>query len=320
MTKPLGVMGKAPKKKKSKRPQRRHLRYVGLQPRTLKAYRQALDGFLHYLKKNDILSIKPSKLDSTLSEFINHMFQEGDQLTYAGHLISSIKRFYPQLRLALPITTQFYKNWAKSHVPVRATPASWELVEAMVSLALHREDAPLALLLTLGFLCLLRTSEMMLLTHAHILLHPSGAALSVVIPTSKTSQGNPQVLQVEDAHTVALAKATLLTSRRGKARPLWSRGPHQFRRVFQELLSTLGFTSGEYLPYSLRRGGATWHYMVTLSHDATMVRGRWSCLRTCRQYVDEGTSQLAHLCWSARQVALVRSWRHKGAKLRLRQS
>ena len=295
-----------------------HLRYVGLETRTLRAYRLALDNFLRFTKRRHLRFSSSKRLDKAVSEFINHSYQEGDPISYSGHLLSAIKRFHPEFRLKLPLSSQLYRNWVRAYTPVRATPASWDLVEAMIGAALHLEQTSLALLLGLAFHCMLRTSEMLALTHAHVMVHDSQAAVSVVLPRAKTSVGNPQVLQVDDPALVSMA--IHIIRRRKKDRLLWAGSHHAFREVFQSLLATLGFPAGSYLPYSLRRGGATWYYQATLSLDATVVRGRWSCTKTARSYIDSGTLQLAHLTWTAKQTKLVQKWRRKGARLRLRQT
>jgi len=294
-----------------------HLKYAGLQPRTLRAYRLAIDNFLHFAGKDAVTTLKPKQLDALLAEFINMAFQEGDPLTYSGHLLSALKRFHPELRMKLPIASQYLRNWTRAHVPKRAVPASWELVEAMIALALHRNDEPLALLLGVGFHAMLRTSEMMQLTVNHLMIHSSHQAFSVVIPTAKTSQGNPQVLQIKDDTLLVMAQRVQKALQPKQL--LWKAGPHSFRRTFQKLLTHLGFPVQSYLPYSLRRGGATWYYQSTLNLDATMTRGRWACQKTCRIYVDTGTMQLAHLSWTPKQAKRVRQWRLKGVQLRLRQ-
>ena len=301
----------------TKRREKKHLRYVGLQPRTLRAYRLALESFLRHLKKNDVSQLRVSKLDHQLSEFINSSFQEGGPISYSGHLLSALKRFHPELKLKLPVSTQFYRNWARSYTPKRAVPASWPLVEAMIAVALSRRQPSAGLLLALGFNCMLRTSEMLGLTFQHILLHQGSDSLSIVLPHAKTSDGNPQVLQVTDPGILALSRQLLSSlSRRQRRLLLWPLGPHAFRGFFQELLTTLGFPADSYLPYSLRRGGATFHYQATLSLDSTVTRGRWSCIKTARLYVNEGTAQLASLSWTSQQVRRVRQWRLKGLRLR----
>ena len=89
-------------------------------------------------------------------------------MSYSGHLLSALKRFHPALRLELPIASQYFRNWQRCYVPSRALPAHWELVEAMMGLAHAQGFHEFALLLALGFNAMLRTSEMLSLTHQHL--------------------------------------------------------------------------------------------------------------------------------------------------------
>ena len=292
------------------------LMYAGLHPRTLRAYRQALDRFLHFSNKRRLPLRRTKALDKELAEFIDTSYQEGEPISYAGHLLSAIKRFHPQLRLCLPRSSQYFRNWQRCYTPSRALPASWDLVEGMMGLAFHNGNDTFALLLALGFNCLLRTSELLSLTHKHVVFHPRRKGLSIVVPGSKTSQGNPQVLLVSDQPLVNFAS---LVVRPDSDSLLWHSGAHWFRRVFDSYLVQLHFRSGTYTPYCLRRGGATWYFQSSLSLDATVTRGRWSCSKTARQYIDEGTAQLAHASWSPSQRRTVTKWSRYLLKVRLRQ-
>ena len=77
---------------------RTSLMYAGLHPRTLRAYRLALDRFLKYVNKHRLPLRNARSLDKQLAEFIDLSYQEGEPISYAGHLMSAIKRFHPQLR------------------------------------------------------------------------------------------------------------------------------------------------------------------------------------------------------------------------------
>ena len=295
---------------------RNSLRFVGLHQRTLRAYRQALDRFLQYLRRKKLPLRSPEKLDAILADFLDQNYQEGEAMSYSGHLLSAIKRFHPQLRLQLPISSQYFRNWQRCYVPVRAVPASFDLVEAMMGVAFHRSEPILALLFALAFNALLRTSEALSLTHKHVVFHPGGMHLSVIIPGSKTSQGNPQVVLVTDYQLVSLARS-LVDPRSSQL--LWGHGAHLFRKHFAAILQRLGFGPHDYSPYSLRRGGTTWYFQSTLSLDSTVARGRWACSKTAKIYLDEGTSQLAHVHWSPAQRRLVHHWRDECRVVRLRQ-
>ena len=115
----------------------------------------------------------------------------------------------------------------------------------MIGRGLARQEPQLGLLLGLAFHGMLRTSEMLAITHAHAMVHESHSALSVVLPKAKTSVGNPQVLQVDDPTLVGMAAAT--GPRNNKADLLWQKGHSAFRETFQALLQDLGFPGRSYL-------------------------------------------------------------------------
>ena len=296
---------------------KRSLRYAGLHATTLRAYRRALSAFLRFTNKSSAKIFTAAHLDKCVSQFLEDSFQEGEPLAYAGHLLSALKRFYPEFKLKLPRSSQYYKNWSKEYHPVRAIPATWELTEALVGAALETNQGPTALLVVLGFVGMLRTSEMMTLTYQHLVVHPNHQHISLVIPESKTSNGNPQVILLTDQHLVKMVMA--LRPRRHLSKPIWTKSPQAFRSSFDQLIVLLGFHSKSYVPYALRRGGATFHFQQHQSLDLTVQQGRWACAKTARLYVDSGTCQLAHVSWTKVQSRRVLQYRQKCKQWRLRQ-
>ena len=284
---------------------KRHLRFAGLQSRTLTAYRAAIERYMDYATENSIQCHRARHLDESLAEYLNTCYQEGEPLAYAGHLLSGLKRFHPNLRLKLPIASQFYRNWQRCHTPQRAVPLSWHATQALIGVALEAGCESLALLWFLGFVCLLRTSEMTGLKRCHILLHDH-FAVSVIIQFSKTSRGNAQVVSFCDQNLFSLAQRV---KQAGSSQSLiWPHSVQSFRSVFQGCLNVLRFPPAFYLPYSLRRGGATWWFQSTRSLDETVHRGRWACQKTAKIYVDDGLLVLAQLAWSKRQRRAVRKY------------
>lgn len=83
------------------------LRYAGLRAATVRAYHRAISDFLKFAKKKSVTMLKTSHLDACAAEYLDMLFQEGDPISYGGHLLSALKRFHPQLRHRLPIATQF---------------------------------------------------------------------------------------------------------------------------------------------------------------------------------------------------------------------
>ena len=70
---------------------------------------------------------------------------------------------------------------------------------------------------------------MLSLTHQHLVPHRHGKGMSLIIPGSKTSQGNPQVLLVLDAELIGYATSL---RRPGERSLLWPGGAHRFRQLF----------------------------------------------------------------------------------------
>ena len=160
-----------------------------------------------------------------------------------------------------------------------------------------------------GFNCFLQTSELLALQFCHLLPNHSKPEIAVVIPFPKTSNGNAQVLLVKDDRIWQLACA--LKKRRAFTAPLWAGSPIQCRTTWPRLLECQDIRPDDYIPYGIRRGGATWFFLETFSLDATLARGRWATFKTARSYIDDGALILAQQQWSVDQRHNVKLWMRK---------
>lgn len=160
----------------------------------------------------------------------------------------------PEYRLHLQISSQFHRNWQRQHKPVRAIPLPLNLVEALAAICFTVHEPALALLVSVSFHCFLRTAEMLGLQWNHLMAFKDFKTINVVLPSSKTSEGNPQVLRLENQHLWCLLRKI------GPQQPpralIWPHSTQAFHRVWKRLLPCLGFDVGAYAPYGLRRGGA----------------------------------------------------------------
>ena len=59
------------------------------------------------------------------------------------------------------------------------------------------------------------------------------------------------------------------------------------------MCAKLGFEHPKMSGYSLRRGGASWHFHAYNSYDLTTEAGRWSQIRTARIYIDQAAADAA---------------------------
>ena len=68
----------------------------------------------------------------------------------------------------------------------------------------------------------------------------------------------------------------------------------QYRIIFAAAVAAAGLPA-TFKPYSLRRGGATWHFRLHGNIGLTMEVGRWANMRTARTYVNTALMELTAL-------------------------
>ena len=77
----------------------------------------------------------------------------------------------------------------------------------------------------------------------------------------------------------------------GDEGPLFAFNADTFRRRFKSTCKLLGLTA-DYVPHSLRHGGATHDFMMGVPIDTIMHHGRWAATKTARHYIQAGRSLL----------------------------
>lgn len=110
-------------------------------------------------------------LDLRVSELLEHMWLDDEPLTYAGRLMSGLKRFVPQLRWRLPRAKQYFSNWQSIHVTGQAARFPPAVIMAYAGLAVATKQYSLAALLLVGYLAFLRTGEIVSLTASKVAVH-----------------------------------------------------------------------------------------------------------------------------------------------------
>ena len=289
-------------------PTRKHLKSAGISSRTLGIYRREVSLFFGYLDAEGLpLARSYSKLDQQVANYINHLFQEDESLTKAGWLLSGIKRLYPRVRRELAISQQWYNNWCREHLPRRATPITWPLIQAFSGVCFQLGWPRLASLLLIGFVFFPRTREMLDLCAGDVRCQPKDGCIILRIASSKTSPLAQQSLAHFDQPLASLLVACLGSFEADE--PLWPWSVSFFRQCFTQLVKFFDLELLQLVPYSIRRGGATYFYTKTNSLDSVMIRGRWKDQQTARQYLDDARATLVRLTLPAPSIPLVRRFR-----------
>eukprot|EP00438_Fugacium_kawagutii_P009611 Skav215637 [mRNA] locus=scaffold736:68674:73286:+ [translate_table: standard] len=285
-----------------------HLKYAGISERTLKVYQREVGYFFAYLRIHQVsLPGSFARLDSEVAEYVNHLYQEDEPLTKAGWLLSGLKRLYPRLKRELPISQQYYTNWSRSHTPRRAPPLTWAIVQSMVGLCIQQQWPRLGLLLLVGFLFFLRLGEILALEVTDFLVDLHESTVVIRIAASKTSPLAQQSLAHQDSTLCQFVQYFL--HRLPPAGRVWPLSTSYFRTCFTSICNFFSIADIAFVPYSLRRGGATYFYLLYNSLDFVVVRGRWKDVATARIYLDDARASLITMRLSSHSQSLLLRFR-----------
>ena len=269
-----------------RRSRRIALKYLGIKPQTRVRYQRQLKRFFRSL---DTLGIpwpeSWATLDKAVAEVIEEMFQEGEPHGYAGDLLSAMSRWLPGARLRLPTARLWFANWSRERSPSRALPMPPSVVRGLAGIALAVGRPDLAALLPVAFLLCACCGPEKLPGYRwrRCLSIRTGCGPASRSHLQKTTCPNSEEVVLHDP--VAVRALHYTCAHRGPSEPVYRRHPRHFADELRWLGALVGFSHPRFTPYSLRRGGATWHLHTCGSLSLTTVRGRWTHERTARIYI-----------------------------------
>jgi hypothetical protein len=173
-----------------------------------------------------------------------------------------------------------------------------DVLLALAGLALLRQRPDYASLLLVAFHCFLRPSEFLAVKAGTVdFSDKNQAVISLAWTKIGQQRGAREAVVVQDALVAFWLKHLLQKQSAGA--PLLQGKPRGFRQFFSAALAELGLQGHGFMPYSLRRGGATYDFTLHNDLQRTLFRGRWSDMRTGRIYICDGAAMLAELALPA---------------------
>eukprot|EP00438_Fugacium_kawagutii_P032818 Skav214751 [mRNA] locus=scaffold983:190131:202825:- [translate_table: standard] len=195
---------------------------------------RALKRFIDFVEEEEeALPSTYRALDRLLSRFIEHMWMDDEPISYAGHLLSGLRRFLPEARWRIPRARQFYTNWQSVHVTKQAAPMPPEVLMAFAGLAIATHQPSLAALLLVAYLAFLRTGEFVSRSPAKVAVDTARGYVLVALPSTKTSRQREETVCIEDVRRPGLRLGsveqqedllTVLGIRGGSAIQFWAAG------------------------------------------------------------------------------------------------
>ena len=261
--------------------------------RTRQRYFLAAERFLAWIRTCGLPSA-PSweELEWQLTEYVEFLWEEGETKGLACDTLSGVSHFL-RTRRRFPGAWQLLTVWSRLGVPNRAPPLSAHMAMALAGWGLQRGRVDFAAAIVAGFHLSLRVAEI-LSPAQNLITIGSNYRGGVSLPWTKISQqrGAREAISIDDPLVGWLITKALKVSPHNKV--LQMSGP-AFRIMFNTGVAALGLSNVGYRPYSIRRGGATHDFLAHQDLQRSLLRGRWSQLRTAKIYVTDGAAPIQEL-------------------------
>lgn len=262
---------------------------------TVERYATHFTAFMEYVPQ--VLGHLPqssSEYDALLSEYLEVLWDSGEPKSVATYSVAALLFYLPQLRKQLPRSWKLKAIWDRLELPCQAVPLNLDLLFGFVGFFIDRKDYIMAWGCLLGFNALLRTGELLSLLLSNCSWTPQG----LVLHLTDTKGAQRRLIQEESVivlDELTLGVVRLLSRKKSPGDYLVGISAATFRTRWNHMKQCLHLQHLRFLPYSLRRGGATWFFKETGSFSRTMLRGRWQHLKTCKLYISEAQTALANL-------------------------
>ena len=153
---------------------------------------------------------------------------------------------------------------------------------------------------------MLRAGELVVVGPSHFSFNRAKTVAILTLGTTKTSGRKrcPEEVIFREEEVVRLI--SLACSANWQAGPFFQGNGKSFKAALVWLGGLVGFHHHRFTGHSLRRGGATWHFLTFSSLDATAVRGRWKHVRTARIYIAGAAAELASWRLSDEALAVLK--------------
>eukprot|EP00438_Fugacium_kawagutii_P020958 Skav211849 [mRNA] locus=scaffold305:925833:932175:+ [translate_table: standard] len=248
-------------------------------------------------------------LEEVLSDYLQHLWEEGDTRTMGSYAVAALQFHKPSMKGHLKKAWNLLSLWGRLEQPQRATPLDPPMLFAFCGTLIEWQWTSLALLSVVGFSAFLRTGEMFHIRRKHVVLpRQAGQSAVIFLEDTKTSQRNQRMWEkVVLEEQVAINALTRLTENKQPNDLLVKESVQKFRELWKSVVSHLGLTEFHYLPYSLRRGGATSAYRNGATFDQLVEKGRWKHVQTARLYLDQGLQEATTLTVPSASLRKIRA-------------
>ena len=214
-------------------------RGISLRDATLTLKTQKL-YYVGALKLAQVLNKATSEgtMDDRIADWVQHQWTKGAPLCKVSAALCGLHHFCPWTRRRLPQSWKMFATWRRIEVPMRAPPIPESILFSIANYALSRGDVFFAAIISLGFVALLRTGELLQVTPGDLLLSSDQSLLRLGKTKTSARKGSSEVVPFAHEWTTILLQTACDIAReshRGHS-PLWPFSAEAFRRRFRSYL------------------------------------------------------------------------------------
>ena len=234
----------------------------------------------------DSLALHPDRISQALVDFLDFAHSSGIPLWKARHAVLGVQSRWRALRHHIPRPWDAIRSWQAERVWSNRLPLLLEIMRAMFVVAVSWAGEnppgwpymlPFAILLRVGFWCLLRPGEIIRLRRCDVRFvnRPRRplAILAITHPKNRQFLGRAQFTILHSGR--ASAWLYWLCDGMEASLKLWPSSHHQFNTYFAAVLQRMGLGRMCMKVGSIRPGGATEFYMRHQSISFLKYQGRW---------------------------------------------
>ena len=272
------------------------------------------------------------KCNQVLCEYVQKLHRNNGKIAAGRLAILAIQTVRRELKGHLGRSWDCIRSW-QLQCPLKSrVPMPEDLVRAFFAFAIAealnamRDREALshfafAILVRLGFECLLRPGELLKIKVGDLRLPKSAYEPSVCVITirdakNKASLGRFQFVMVSDPGLVSWL--SWFVSNCPPEINLWPGSQHKFSQHFNRVLARLGLSRLPLTPGCLRPGGATRRFLGGTSVTQLKYMGRWRAESSLEVYVQESMCHMMqcaltdkeHQCVNALISCAIQAWQH----------
>ena len=270
-------------------------------PATLVKYRSSVTDFLNWMDSNNEDPTSTTDMDNALVRYFHDMYieRDGKNRSAAEACKSGVEMYFPSMKGKLHGAKLALRGWRRNRPPSPHPPLTWDLAVLIAcTIASRTGNSPLAISVLVAFDAYLRVGELTNLRKEDVTdskdprLGPSASFKGMALRLAKTKTGPNQWCEIRNPTVCTLLRDLVRNTLPGNL--VFPFSSSTFRTHFKSACALRGLAR-DYVPHSLRHGGATRDFLAGVPLEEVLRRGRWASTKSARHYIQSGRSLLLTL-------------------------